>query len=764
MMMGGKWWVVSLIGLIAFLAGGFKVLPNVATNVLDLLPQEDEAPELQFLGLLSNKKTLNGMETIIRAKPDVTADPEEQLDIAKRFVAEIRKNPSIRSAYRIDDLRAYEGLGGTLFDERLSLLFPAWLHQQRDAWQRAGSSTNFDAYLADRAVERLDSFLDRIDAMAFEEMLPEDPLLLVPDLIETMQNNGRNPSSDASLLWVESVASPLAAEGQTPVLSGIEEAFATATQGNDSYEILFSGVAKFAEANRTGIYSEISKLNILGVLGVVIVAFIFMRPKRSVIAVVPLIFIALACGLWVSISVFDQVHAITLVIASILSGVVVDYGFHLVLSSKGERGVVIKPLVLSALSTAVGFAVLSAAPLPLLRQMGVFVCAGVLGAIFAGIFLFKDNKTHGNRPTWAKDDWDISSKVCRGIVAVAISIGVCLLIYHPIRFHDDIQTFNLQTEAIKAESLETREAFGRKLDTNLIFAFGDRGIDAIDTARRALDNNNVSEYASWAAGLTSTPDLEAVETWLSEQNFIEALKTSLGAKEFFPDLFVPFFEKFEAYAALTPEARLAQIDQAYRALSDSMLPHLRMLFQTGDDFAWIAQPMPPEFSIGETDETLFELNQVQNLNQVLAQYRDWVLRMSLYSFIGIAVTIVIVTGWHESYRVFSICLISLFLSIATQMVVFGHLPILSLIGLLLGFCLCLDYALFSQHAAHHCSRFPFSIVVSGLTTAVSFGVLSLSSVPAVASLGHSVLITVLIALALVFISFHDRRSIMGSTV
>ena len=168
--------------------------------------------------------------------------------------------------------------------------------------------------------------------------------------------------------------------------------------------------------------------------------------------------------------------------------------------------------------------------------------------------------------------------------------------------------------------------------------------------------------------------------------------------------------------------------------------------------------MPPEFTVKNAPDGLFELNQVENLNQVLGRYREWVMRMGAFIFLGIATTVLIAIGLKGGLRVLGICLASLFMSIAWQMAVVENLSILSLIGLLLGFCLCLDYALFSQHAADNCARFPYSILVSALTTGVSFGVLSMSTISSVAALGSSVFSTVVFAIIFVYLNFHDCRN------
>ncbi|MGB0372274.1 MAG: hypothetical protein ACPGN3_13155 [Opitutales bacterium] len=760
MRVGTRWWVVTLLGILSVVLAVFQVFKEMSTNVLDLLPAEDEAPEIQFLQLLSREQKINGLQTIIRPNPDYTGEAPKDLEaVTESFVAALDGNPAFTENYQVDDPAAYEPMGEYLFENRMDLLFPAWIQAKHSDWLEAGRPRDFETFAAAQTVEDMSAFLDQVEAFAFEDLLVADPLLLIPSLLTQIQDNGRSDASENVLMWIETGHSPLAAEGQGPVVDGIYEAFAEAVgEHPEAYEILFSGVSKFAYANRMGIVSEVSRLNTLGILGVIVIALVFMRPVRTVLAVMPLIVLALAFGLWTAYFVFDQLHAITLIIGSILAGVVIDYGFHLVLSAKDERKIVMKPLILSAISTAVGFAVLSVAPLPLLRQVGVFVCAGVIGAISAGVYLFRSGRTEAIRPSWAEREVSIPTLVSRSLMGVVVAVGVGVLVWHPPMFVDDIQSFSVHFPELVEEDLEIRRTFGRKDDTNLIFALGDDAQSAVTLAKDSLDNSGASNYGSWVPLLTSHQDAEFVDEWLPESGFLEAMDSEMREAGFNVGMFEPFKEAFGKYLEKGSEARADDLSKAYLGLSDYMLPHLRLLYQAGDGYAWVAQPMPPEFHVKNAPEGLFELNQVENLNQVLGRYREWVMRMGAFIFAGIAVTVYLAIGRRSALRVLGLCLVSLFLSIAWQMAIVESLSILSLIGLLLGFCLCLDYALFSQHAADHCANFPYSILVSALTTGMSFGVLSMSTIPAVASLGSSVFITVILAIILVYLNFHDCRN------
>src|SRR5687768_18368421 len=94
--------------------------------------------------------------------------------------------------------------------------------------------------------------------------------------------------------------------------------------------------------------------------------------------------------------VFDRLHVLVFVIGSLLSGVAIDYGFYIYMQPSlrpderyGEKlRRLLKPLLASCLTTVIGFSLLLFSELPLIRQIGVFVSAGLLCALGTAMLYF----------------------------------------------------------------------------------------------------------------------------------------------------------------------------------------------------------------------------------------------------------------------------------------------------------------------------------------------------------------------------------------
>ena len=102
-------------------------------------------------------------------------------------------------------------------------------------------------------------------------------------------------------------------------------------------------------------------------------------------------------GAWVAVTAaWDRVHILVFVVGSLLAGVAVDYGFYLYLQPRDRPGEpylerasrLIRPLLASALTTVIGFSFLLWSELPLIRQLGVFVSAGLVCALGTALLWF----------------------------------------------------------------------------------------------------------------------------------------------------------------------------------------------------------------------------------------------------------------------------------------------------------------------------------------------------------------------------------------
>ena len=157
------------------------------------------------------------------------------------------------------------------------------------------------SWLAEHAAADLEAFLSRPDAAAMQGLLPADPLLLVPALIDHAQmftGTGATSSGGHALVWARMVPSPLTPAGQQPVFAAIAAAQAEAGASHPGIECQWSGLNRFAAASRAQIERELRLLNLFSLLAVLAVSCLFVRQVHKILHLVPVILLAIVVALW----------------------------------------------------------------------------------------------------------------------------------------------------------------------------------------------------------------------------------------------------------------------------------------------------------------------------------------------------------------------------------------------------------------------------------------------------------------------------------
>ena len=120
-------------------------------------------------------------------------------------------------------------------------------------------------------MDELGRFLQQPEALAFQELIPDDPLLLLPRVAERFQGvAGPAGSSDASaaLVWARLAVSPMVEAGQGPAFAAIDRAAGELRREFSGYNVAYTGVNRFAASSRARIEKELAWLNTLSVLTV----------------------------------------------------------------------------------------------------------------------------------------------------------------------------------------------------------------------------------------------------------------------------------------------------------------------------------------------------------------------------------------------------------------------------------------------------------------------------------------------------------------
>lgn len=759
----------AILGAAALAAGAWLARIDysrkISTDVLDLLPAGERSPELSLVRSLASESEARVMLFVLTAADGAPAPPEA----ARRFASELASRPAFEQALALADTAPRDALGRVLFDRRLTLLFPLWLSERREAYAATGGdSRGFSAWLAADAVARLGRFLSTPGAMAFQDILPADPLLLMPGAIDRMgsgidliQPPGEPAAASPARVWARIAASPLTAEGQGPVFAAIDQALAATRSAFPGVSVAYTGVNRFAAASRARIEHELAWLNALSVAAVLVVVLVFIRSAHRALHLAPPVLLAVL-GAWACTTLaFDRVHVLVFVVGSLLTGVAIDYGFYLYMQApasptedywaKVRR--LRKPLFSSCFTTVAGFALLLFSELPLVRQLGLFVGAGLLCALGGAVVYFSTLKNAFLLPRQlpAGRGLPVGTRLAvrRALIVLWIAALPGLFM---IRWKDDIRELEIPSPALNREDQRIRALFGGASEPTVFLTQG----RSVSEARDALEHLDAwlrtgaegAQFASLGAVIPTTDEhAAAIRFTRDHPDFPAQLRSALAGAGFEADGFSPFFEAYQSYSG---KAEAGDLGSAVQALDAGLIGPASLLLHVGRPLSWFVTlaAHAPAGAPPAAAQTV-GVDQLQSLNRIFGRYRQSALRLSLTGLAIVGLGVLLAYGLRDGVRVFSIpCGVALgFFGLSGwlgQPLNFFHL-----LGAFLGVCLTHNYSIFTVTSAYLRKPPPVSVRLSALCTAASFGVLSLSAIPVVHALGETVASMVVAALLVI---------------
>jgi predicted exporter len=174
----------------------------------------------------------------------------------------------------------------------------------------------------------------------------------------------------------------------------LEQARQAADKAVPEVEIIKAGVILHVAADAARARREVSTIGIGSILGMVLLMWVAFHSLKPIALIMLSISVGCLGALSLCWLMFDRLHLLTLVFGASLIGVAQDYGIYFLcrryaadstLDSWRLLRRLLPPLVLTLVTTVIGYMGLVVTPFPGLRQMAVF---SVIGLLFAWLTVF----------------------------------------------------------------------------------------------------------------------------------------------------------------------------------------------------------------------------------------------------------------------------------------------------------------------------------------------------------------------------------------
>lgn len=543
-------------------------------------------------------------------------------------------------------------------------------------------------------------------------------------------------------------------DAQDSLMAHLDTARQRAVGAVADVEILTAGVAPIAAVIANEARNEFSAIGIGSTVGVILLVFlIFRRPGALLLSILPLVTGTL-CAMSATSLVFARVHVLTLVFGASLIGVGVDYGVHFLAAGIGEqpfdpkrrRDQLNPGLWLAMVTTVLAYIALAFAPFPGLRQMALFSGAGLIAAWLTVVLWFpylQRRATHGTgvgawmghlRAVWPSFGQGWAGISLALLTAVVLVVGLANVVVQ-----DDVRALQSAPAALLAEQARVAKLAGVPSPAQFFVVRGESP-EAVLRAQEALQprlaariaDGTVSAYDMLARHIPSEArqraDCAALRAAYRAPRWRERIEVTTGFNASGMADALPCtpltFERWLKHPVSEPFRTLwlGRIGEQYAAVvllggvnGSAALARLDTLGDGIPGVSWVDKP--------------------GRISSIIARYRSLMSGVVVLGYLG--------SFWllwrryrRETWRAVVPTLLASFLAAAALGIAGLPFQLFAVLGLFIVLGMGIDYGIFLlEHPRNDDGNPWLAVTLSALSTLLSFGLLALSSTPALRVFG-----------------------------
>ena len=735
---------------------------NFDADLFNMLPKPDIG---KAMGVADEKLTeMTGLNVFILVSHK---DFSAAKSVAEEVYSRLKDSPRFKSVSFYSDSAGLGQITGFVHEYRWNLLDDKAVSEL--------SSENGAQVFAENALARAYS------AFTFSslENLEEDPFMLgeysLQNYLTSLQNSGTSMSPKDGVLAAEY-------EGRWYVMiRGIlsQNGSALASKSNavaqiydvcnplekDGIRFVYSGTPFHSYKSSTSASREITVISTVTLLLLIILFFIVFRNPLPILISIGSILLSILTSFSITYLIFGKIHILTLVFGTSLIGSCIDYSLHFFINWKANktltsgaeiRKYLIVGLLLSLISTEICYFILIFAPFGLLKQMSVFSLFGIFSSFLTVVSLYpllplppESTRLIPLVEKCRTPVWYNRKKTGRIVIGIFFAVTVSTLFI----FRKNVKIKNNVNGLYKAKGRVLNDA----VISHKILNYNPGGwfIVAGDSTEDVLVREE-----SLCKRLEKVNKDKALGGYIATSQYIPSVAKQKKSREAVKKL-LPFTEgQFEAlgYGPSSVQkfrAAFAADDGKYVTPDGNIPDYLKSAVSSewlGEiDGRYYSIVLPVSITsqtayeqIADEDPNVYFENKIRDIGRDLDRLTRTILLLFAFAYVVIVIVLKFFYSWKHTLKIASIPLL-IVLVICSVFAANGiYLEFFSITGMILVFGLGLDYVIYmieneKRHDNSENGRLePFAILLSFLTTAVSFGALALSSFVPVHMLGLSI--------------------------
>ncbi len=602
----------------------------------------------------------------------------------------------------------------------------------------------------------------------------EDPLLRLPTYLQSIQRSEGGYALQNGYVYLADSTQPTILVTATLATSGLHDgtrrrvtSFFEEFKRPHGVEIVPGGIVFFSEEAASRTEREVSTITGVTMLLVTAVLWwVFRTPRMVLITSLALglsFLVTLVLSQWIWLAwAGTPLHLITIGFGSSLIGVSSDYALHYFVAHRLTRADtthsplsrVRSGLILGFVTTVIGFLGIAVSPFPGLQQLALFSICGLFISLLI-VFLWLPRLS--GQPLYdrrleglVRATGSLSSRRLYLMLGI-MSIAVCVVGLPRLTVRDDIRVLSTPSPELLARQGEVAKSTGFHEGATfaLVYAADDEELlQREERARTRLDALvTEGQLESYRTLSQVVPSRAKQNDWYQRTRAVLS-RNQVAVTQYVEELHLPAAsrQRLASLAALTP----ADYVTAHGCFSAGACDPVRDLYlgRAGAGVASVIMMRGLKVSAASVFsgiQGVVPINQADTISAALKRYRE----VAMGYTAAVYVVVVLVLVWRYGARHAFWTLVPPTLGGATSLAVLAlcgvPINVFSVFALLVLIGLSIDYAIFCAEDTLDAAGTNFAVLLSAVTTAISFGLLSLSSTPALRSFGIVLSIGVLVA-------------------
>jgi len=758
-----------VVALLGWHQWGFWQAPRLESDVFALLPQDEQAPAAQ------------------RAMAQLAEQGERRVVV---MLGGSDWGAVRQAAQRFDEALMAQQAGlqrspDALQPEQLMAFYASWRDALLTDAQRAALPSAAVPALVAQAMGRLHGL-----GVGQPTTWSADPLGLWPSwwaerggLTAARPRDGvlwvrDEAHREWAVLLYETQGSAFRFDGQRRWGDALSQAEAAARRDlGDGLTVLSAGVPLHAEAGAAQGHQEMNTIGLGSLLAVIALVLAAFKSAGPMLMIALSLVIGCAAGLSATVLVFGQVHLLTLVFGASLVGVAEDFGIHYFASRLGAPDAprwslmrhLLPGLLLALVTSVLGYLVLAVVPFPGLRQMALFSAVGLMAAFATAVCWFPwmdrgqlRSGRFANGMAASLTHWPVLTRarlwVALVILGLLAAVGITRL-----QVNDDLRQLQSSPPALIKAQLEVGRLLQMPSPAQFFLVQG-RTQDEVLRREEALKEAlaawqaqpahqgmhiGVSAVSDWVPSRQRQLDNRAL-TQARESAVLQAVGQAVGES-----LHRPLF----AAAPLTVNQWLSSpassgVRAQWLGAQDGGFASVVLI--RGLNQRAQAQALS---ALAPSVEGVQWVDRADDMSALLGRFRGVMGWLLVLGHALVLVTLCLRFG-RSAWRAWLPCALGSLVCVAILGLLGEPFQLFNLLALMLLLGMGVDYGIFLlEHPGEQQGHAWLAVLLGAISTGLSFGLLALSSTPALRAFGLTLLIglTVVCLLAPTMRLIHPKK-------